>query len=204
MNEVRELGQELIEQGEVPHTHEVLPAICSRRSVRQFTDTPLSGEDVQILLEAGLRAPSSRGAHTTQFVLVEDRDTLTELSYMRPSGADFLRQVPLGIVILGSPMECEKWIADATLAAGYLQLQAEALGLGSCWANVYGCYTPNGQESVEYVRNVLDIPYQLEVLCIIAIGHKAHETTPHPIEELRWEQIHLERYSLPEEGEQEG
>ena len=52
MNEVRELGQELIEQGEVSHTHEVLPAICSRRSIRQFTDAPLSGEDVQILLEA--------------------------------------------------------------------------------------------------------------------------------------------------------
>ena len=80
MNEVRELGQELIEQGEVSHTHEVLPAICSRRSIRQFTDTPLSGEDVQILLEAGLRAPSSRGAHTTQFILVESRETLTELS----------------------------------------------------------------------------------------------------------------------------
>ena len=116
MNEVRELGQELIEQGEVSHTHEVLPAICSRRSIRQFTDTPLSGEDVQILLEAGLRAPSSRGAHTTQFILVEGRETLTELSYMRPDGADFLRQVPLGIVILGSPMECERWIADASLA----------------------------------------------------------------------------------------
>ena len=54
------------------------------------------------------------------------------------------------------------------------------------------------------MRNVLDIPYQLEVLCIIAIRHKAHETPPHPIKELRWEQIHLERYSLPEESEQEG
>jgi len=171
--------------------------------VRQFTDEPLSGDEVRLLLEAALRAPSAKGRHTTQFILVEQRDTLRELSYMREDGVGFLREAPLGIVILGSPMECEKWIADATLAAGYLQLQAEALGLGSCWANVYGCYTPNGQESVEYVRNVLDIPYQLEVLCIIAIGHKAHETPPHPIEELCWEQIHLERYSLPEESEQE-
>ena len=167
MNEVRELGQELIEQGEVSHTHEVLPAICSRRSIRQFTDAPLSGEDVQILLEAGLRAPSSRGAHTTQFILVESRETLTELSYMRPDGADFLRQVPLGIVILGSPMECERWIADASLAAGYIQLQ---------------------------VRNVLGIPYQLEVLCIIAVGHKASSLAPHAVEELRWEQIHIGCY----------
>ena len=203
MNEVRELGQELIEQGEVSHTHEVLPAICSRRSIRQFTNAPLSGEDVQILLEAGLRAPSSRGAHTTQFILVESRETLTELSYMRPSGADFLRQVPLGIVILGSPMECERWIADASLAAGYIQLQAEALSLGSCWADVFGQNTSNGQEASEYVRNVLGIPYQLEVLCIIAVGHKASSLAPHAVEELRWEQIHIGCYpALEEEASQ--
>ena len=74
MNEVRELGQELIEQGEVSHTHEVLPAICSRRSIRQFTNAPLSGEDVQMLLEAGLRAPSSRGAHTTVYTRRKPRN----------------------------------------------------------------------------------------------------------------------------------
>ena len=103
----------------------------------------------QVLLEAGLRAPSSKNKHTTQFILVEDRETLDRLSRMRESGALFLQQVPLGIVVLGSPMECECWIADASLAAGYIQLQAEALGLGSCWADAYGCYTGAGQESAE-------------------------------------------------------
>ena len=116
---------------------------------------------------------------------------------MRPDGADFLRQVPLSIVILGSPMECERWIADASLAAGYIQLQAEALGLGSCWADVFGQNTSNGQEASEYVRNVLGIPYQ------IAVGHKASSLAPHAVEELRWEQIHIGRYpALEEEASQ--
>ena len=196
LNEMKQLGEELIQESDTPA---LLPAIHSRRSVRKFVDTPLTGEEVQILLEAGLRAPSSKNRHTTQFILIEDRETLDALSYMREAGAGFLRQVPLGIVILGSPMECERWIADASLAAGYIQLQAEALGLGSCWADAYGCYTGNGQESAEYVRNLLDIPYQLEVLCILAIGHKAVPSEPRPTESLKWEKIHIGKYVLPEE-----
>ena len=179
----------------------MLPAIYSRRSIRKFVDTPLTGEEVQILLEAGLRAPSSKNKHTTQFILIEQREMLDRLSHMRESGALFLQQVPLGIVILGSPMECERWIADASLAAGYIQLQAEALGLGSCWADAYGCYTGNGQESSEYVRNLLGIPYQLEVFCILAIGHKASDAAPRPTESLKWEKIHIERYPELEETE---
>ena len=196
LNEMKQLGEELIQESDTPA---LLPAIHSRRSVRKFVDTPLTGEEVQILLEAGLRAPSSKNRHTTQFILIEDREKLDALSYMREAGAGFLRQVPLGIVILGSPMECERWIADASLAAGYIQLQAEALGLGSCWADAYGCYTGNGQESAEYVRNLLDIPYQLEVLCILAIGHKAAPSEPRPTESLKWEKIHVGKYVLPEE-----
>lgn len=183
-------------------SYELLPAIRSRRSIRSFATSPLASEAVQSILEAGLRAPSSWGLHTTQFVLVEDREQLIALSYMREEGATFLRQVPLAIVVLGSPLECESWIADASLSAGYMQLQAESLGLGSCWAGVYGQFTGNGQESAEYVRNLLDIPYQLEVLCVLGIGEKAEGLEPHAIEELRWEQIHLGKYPSLDELEQ--
>lgn len=200
LDEIKSLGHELLNESNEPA---LLPSIYTRRSIRKFVDTPLTGDEVQILLEAGLRAPSSKNKHTTQFVLVEDRPTLDRLSGMRPSGALFLQQVPLGIVVLGSPMECERWIADASLAAGYIQLQAEALGLGSCWADAYGCYTEAGQESAEYVRNVLDIPYQLEVLCILAIGHKAGEAAPRPTETLKWEKIHIGRYQAPEVAQEE-
>ena len=178
LSEIKSLGEELLAESNEPA---LLPAIYTRRSIRKFVDTPLTGDEVQVLLEAGLRAPSSKNKHTTQFVLVEDRETLDRLSRMRESGALFLQQVPLGIVVLGSPMECERWIADASLAAGYIQLQAEALGLGSCWADAYGCYT----------------------LCILAIGHKAGEAAPRPTETLKWEKIHIGRYQMAEEPTEE-
>ena len=77
------------------------------------------------------------------------------------------------------------------------------LASASCWADAYGCYTGAGQESAEYVRNVLDIPYQLEVLCILAIGHKAGEAAPRPTETLKWEKIHIGRYQMAEEPTEE-
>ena len=102
LDEIKKLGKELLEESNEPR---LLPAIYSRRSIRKFIDTPLTGEEVQILLEAGLRAPSSKNKHTTQFILIEQREMLDRLSHMRESGALFLQQVPLGIVILGSPMD---------------------------------------------------------------------------------------------------
>lgn len=175
----------------------IMDAIRTRRTIRTYDrQRTLTPEQVQAIMEAGLRAPSSMNKHTTQFVLIDDREMLTRLSYMREEGCAFLRDVPLGIAVLGSPMECELWMADAALAAGYIQLQAWALGLGSCWAEVTGCTTPSGQDSAEYVRQALDIPYQLEVLCILGVGYATGDASERPMESLRWEQIHLGKYQL--------
>lgn len=180
----------------------VLDAIRTRRSIRIYDkDKTLSPEQVQVIMEAALRAPSSKNKHTTQFILVDDKETLERLSYLREKGCSFLRDVPLAVVVLGSPMECQHWIADASLSAGYLQLQAWELGIGSCWAEVAGRTTPSGQDSDEYVRQVLDIPYQLEVLCIIGLGYAGGEAPERLTESLRWEQIHLGKYTPLNEGE---
>ena len=66
LSEIKSLGEELLAESNEPA---LLPAIYTRRSIRKFVDTPLTGDEVQVLLEAGLRAPSSKNKHTTQFVL---------------------------------------------------------------------------------------------------------------------------------------
>lgn len=175
--------------------YKILDAIRTRRSIRIYhPDKPLPPEAVQVIMEAALRAPSSKNRHTTQFILIEDKEKLSELSYMRERGCAFLKDVPLAIVILGNPSECEHWIADASLSAGYLQLQAWDLGIGSCWCDVHGQFTGNGQPSDDYVRKALDIPYYLEVLCIIGLGYVNGEAPERPTESLKWEKIHLGKY----------
>lgn len=173
----------------------ILNEIYKRKSIRQFEDGDLSPEQLKLIMEAALRAPSARNIYATKFVIIEDKDVLNKLSCMRETGSEFLNQVPLAIAVLGSPLESERWIEDASLAAGWMQLQAEKLGLASCWSQVHGLYTESGQDCSEYVRIVLDIPYQLEVLCIVGFGHSKAERKIKNIEELNWENIHIGKYS---------
>ena len=75
-----------------------------------------------------------------------------------------------------------------------IQLQAEDIGLGSCWIQIRERYTAIGMPSDEYVRGILDVPLQMQVLSIIAIGHKGVERKPFNEDNLQWEKIHINKY----------
>ena len=81
-----------------------------------------------------------------------------------------------------------------------MQLQAEDLGLGSCWVQVRERFTASGQPSNDYVHEVLDLPLPLQVLCIIAVGHKGMQRKPFNEDHLQWEKVHLNAWT--EGGEQ--
>ena len=76
-----------------------------------------------------------------------------------------------------------------------IQLQAEDMGLGSCWIQVRERFGADGVPANEYVHNVLDIPLQLQVLSIIAVGHKGMERKPFDEAHLQWEKVHINKYN---------
>ncbi|MDR2808945.1 MAG: nitroreductase family protein [Tannerellaceae bacterium] len=170
--------------------------IKARRSVRRFTEETLLPEQVEWIVKAGLMAPSSKRSTPWQFVLVEDKEMLRQLSAAKPHGAAFLKECALAIVVTANVTESEAWIEDAAIASILMQLQAEDLGLGSCWCQIRGRQTENDTDSAQYVRDLLQIPYPLEVLSILGIGHKAKENTPFDESHLQWEKVHIGRYSL--------
>ena len=63
--------------------------VTRRRSIRRFLEKPVAPEAIAQLVEAALRAPSSRGFNPWQFVVVEDRERLASLSRSKPHGAAF-------------------------------------------------------------------------------------------------------------------
>ncbi len=93
----------------------------------------------------------------------------------------------LPLLFTADPLVSDVWIEDASIASIMLQLQAEDLGLGSCWVQIRERYAATGMPSDEYVRSVLDIPLQLQVLSVIAIGHKGMERKPFDESHLQWE-----------------
>lgn len=162
--------------------------------MRKFTDEHLSQEQVVELMKAALMAPTSKRSNAWQFILVDDKETLKKLSLCKEQASQFIADAALAVVVCADPLASDVWIEDAAIASIYLQLQAEDLGLGSCWVQVRERFTANGTDSGEYVQGVLDIPLQLQVLSIIAIGHKGMERKPFDEEHLQWEKIHLNRY----------
>ena len=168
--------------------------IKNRRSMRKFTDEELSQDQVVTLLKAALMSPSSKRSTPWQFIVVDDKETLQKLSLCKELGASFLKDAPLAIVVMADPLASDVWIEDASIASLMIQLQAEDLGLGSCWIQVRERFTATGIPSGDFVHNVLDIPLQLQVLSIVAIGHKGMERKPFDEERLQWEKIHLEKY----------
>lgn len=168
--------------------------IQQRRSMRRFTDEELTQDEVVTLLKAALMAPTSKRSNSWQFIVVDDKPTLERLSGCKEAGAAFLKDAALGIVVMGDPQVSDVWIEDASVASIYLQLQAEDLGLGSCWIQVRERWAADGMSADEYVHGVLDIPLQLQVLSIIAIGHKGMERKPFSEDHLLWEKIHLNKY----------
>lgn len=168
--------------------------IKRRRSMRKFTGEELTQDEVVSLLKAALMSPTSKRSNSWQFVVVDDKSTLELLSKCKEAGASFLKDAAVGIVVLGDPLASDVWIEDASVASIMIQLQAEDLGLGSCWIQVRERYTATGMSADEFVHGVLDIPLQLQVLSIIAVGHKGMERKPFDEDKLQWEKIHLNKY----------
>ena len=165
-----------------------------RRSHRKFTEEEISPEDVQTILRAALMSPTSKSQRSWQFVVVEDKTDINKLADAKDLGSQFMKGAPLAIVVLGNPQQNDCWIEDGSIAAVSMQYQAEELGLGSCWVQMRGRGLADGTPADEVIRGVLDIPSELNTLCIIAIGHKADERKPQNEDNLKWENVHADKF----------
>lgn len=165
-----------------------------RRSHRSFTEELLSGDDVKMLLRAGLMAPSSKGLHSYEFIVVEDKQMLAALSQCKAVGSDFLSGAPLAIVVLADPRISDVWIEDASVAAMNILLQAEDLGLGACWIQLRDRQDAEGQPTEDIVKSLLAIPAEMRAVCMIAVGHKGMERKPQNEDRLKWERVHIGQY----------
>ncbi|MDE6100118.1 MAG: nitroreductase family protein [Paramuribaculum sp.] len=167
----------------------------NRHSIRRYTDEPINADEVKLILEAALLAPTSKSSRSWQFVCVDDPDMLKRLAECKPAGAAPVERCKLAIVVAGNPELSDPWVEDASIAAAYMQLQAEDLGLGSCWIQVRGRFTADGIPSEEYVQEQLGMPGELPVVCIMTFGHKAEQRRPVDTSKLLWERVHIGQWS---------
>lgn len=165
--------------------------------MRKFTPELLTSDEVRLIMRAALMAPSSKGLHSWEFVVVDDKQALQALSQCKMQGADFLADAPIAVVVVADPQVSDVWIEDASVATTMMLLQAEDLGLGSCWIQVRERFDAEGGNAEDNVREVLGIPEHLRVLSIVALGHKGMERKPFNEDRLLWEKVHIYSPMLP-------
>jgi nitroreductase len=149
-----------------------------RRSIRRFTPEKIAPGDRETLIEAALRAPSSRGINPWEFILVDDPELLGKLSRSKQHGAEFLKGAPLGIVVCADSTRSDVWVEDCSIAAIIIQLTAVSLGLGSCWAQIRNRQHNDGKSAESYIRELLGLPERITVEAILGIGHPAERKSP--------------------------
>ena len=75
-----------------------MDAIFNRTSVRTYKQESLKKEEIDLILKAAFSAPSARNSQPWQFIVVENKDTLKDLSQMTPY-ASFLKDAAMGMVV---------------------------------------------------------------------------------------------------------
>ena len=127
--------------------------ILSRRSIRKFTDEPVSDADMKALLEAGMAAPSSRNLKPWHLVTVTSRETLDRLGEAHPHGK-MLFTATAAIAVCGQiDISPDFWVQDCSAATENILIAAAGLGLGSCWLGIH----PR-EERIEAVGAILGDP----------------------------------------------
>ena len=69
----------------------MIDLLRQRRSIRNFTPEKIAPDTIDALMEAALRAPSSRGINPWEFIMVDDPGLLGNLAQAKPHGAGFLK-----------------------------------------------------------------------------------------------------------------
>jgi nitroreductase len=146
---------------------ETWDAITSRRNVRAFEERPISEEDLDRILEAGRRAPSSRNWQPWDFVVVTDRAQLEELSGVWRGGGHIAQSAATVVVVLpefDDADRSQRAAFDVGQASVQMMIAAADLGIGSGHSAV-------GDQAA--ARRILGLPEDRSAYIMIDFGYPA-------------------------------
>jgi nitroreductase len=169
---------------------ELLEIMLNRRSTRKFNDKEITRQDLDLILKAALLAPTSMNRKPCNFMVVENRDVLTQLSQSKNHGAELLAGAKKAIVVIGDELIADTWCEDSSIALTHMHLMATELGIGSCWVQIH-LRNKNDVDSEEIVRDILKIDSNYRIVGILALGHSDDIPKPHTLDELGSEKIHF-------------
>jgi len=158
--------------------NEVLEVLTARHSVRAFRPDPVPAGDVNLMLEAAVRAPSAGNRQPWFFVAVESRRVREGLA--RAAGQTFVASAPVCLVVCAEPersagvygergrrLYCYQ---DTAAATQNILLAATSLGLGACWVGAF---------DEDAVSRLLELPACFRPVALVPVGYPAGKQSCH-------------------------
>ena len=170
--------------------------VQSRRSIRKYSDSPVEREKILQCIEAARLAPSAENVQPWRFIILDDPLLKNDFAADAFSGiyspTRFALKAPVIIVMLakldilanriGKQIQgIHFYLIDSGIAGEHLVLQAEELGLGTCWI---------GWFNVKKVRKFLNIPRKYKIVSLISMGYpqerKTSERKRYSLQDIAW------------------
>ncbi|HHT17785.1 MAG TPA: nitroreductase [Papillibacter sp.] len=153
----------------------VQEAILARRSIRKYSDRPIEPEKLVTVLEAARLAPSATNGQNWRFIVVQDKEKLAEL-VQAADNQKFVGEAPAAIIACATSrrvMSCGQPTdtVDCSIAMSFILLQAQELGLGTCWL---------GRFNADLVKQICEIPEEVSVIAMTPLGYPAETPDPRP------------------------
>ncbi len=186
---------------DIMEMNETLKTIFSRKSVRAYAEGAIPREQLEMLVRAGMAAPSAVDQRPWEFVVVTEKATLVRLAERLPY-AKMAAHAAAAIVVCGDLRrqwggpDSVMWSIDCAAAAQNVLLAAESLGLGAVWTAGYPY-----SDRMSTMREVLGLPDYVQPLTLIPVGIPRGGEKPKE----KWNpaRLHWERYREAQGAEPE-
>ena len=173
---------------------ELKDAILQRRSVRSYTDAPISPETIEALVELAVKAPTGSGLQPWGFALLQDKaeiDALSEQikkkvceniaaypefaqyeSWLKNEKYSIFNHAGTVLAVYGDT--ASPWcVYDCSLVAGNLMLLAEEQGIGTCWIGFAEALFDDPE-----FKQAHKVPANFKLVATLSMGFRKHETKP--------------------------
>jgi nitroreductase len=151
---------------------DVFEAILNRRSIRQYTDRPVSNDIIETLLKAAMYAPSAVNKQPWHFIVFRDHEIIEKINLFHQYSS-MLRHAGAAILVCWDEelqYDTGYGPVDCSAATQNIMLSACGLGLGSVWVGIY----PRVQR-MESIHALFGLPQNIKPFSIVSLGYPAEE-----------------------------
>lgn len=165
--------------------------IIERRTVRKYAPSAVSETILEQILKAGMYAPFASKEMPFHFLVIKNKDTLSDLQKLHPF-AKPLETAPLAILVCAeNKLEAIEglYVSDCAAATQNILLAAKSFNLGSCWLGLYPW-----EEVTNSFAEYFNLPENVKPFSLITIGYPNEDEKPKP-DRFDKEKIHYESWN---------